>query len=191
MKTLIYTNLLLVVFFLTFSVPALAQEKQSDATWEETVDFIKSKKSYIEVKFRFYADTWRGTKSELIATSKIESLYSTSMNFKYYKKADKAVGEKANASVSARLSFYDLKNVFDPNYGFPYSDFALRTTGENICVSTQADNYDYSYRNCERVIGIDVEDTEMRPRILKAFKHLAYLATEYREEQRKASGDAF
>jgi hypothetical protein len=49
------------------------------------------------------------------------------------------------------------------------------------------DGQNWAFKECS--FGID--DSELEPRVYKAFKHLEYLATEKREEARQASGDKF
>ena len=53
---------------------------------------------------------------------------------------------------------------------------------------TWESRYEPKYQD---VLYIIINDDEMRPRLVKAFTHLAYLATEKRKAAREASGEKF
>jgi hypothetical protein len=65
----------------------------------------------------------------------------------------------------------------------------LCTTGQDIWV--RLDGPGDGKKRERRCYDFIVDDREMRPRLLKAFQHLAYLATERRNDRREASGDPF
>ena len=165
MKAILFSLFLTTTFFCN------AQDASNDATWEETIDFIKKNKSFF-VKSEY----WKKT-----------SNYEFDIDYKYayisYTVREDLLYNMPSYYINYSTSI-DLKKIKTADHGY------IKLTGDYIKVSSKrkGKSENVSYDNIE---GIYIEDTEMKPRLIKAFQHLAYLATKKREEARKASGDKF
>lgn len=177
MKTLQTLTTFLLLFI---SLSTTGQEKQSDATWKETVDFLNKYKNHIT----------SGEYSDCITKRVIEwpvkniSISQSNLTIKF--------GSKYNSTEF--IKFVVTLNKIDN-----FSSGRLRTTGDYIEV--------YSERKCDwnldgyvslksttiktNNLNFRITDNEMRSRIYKAFQHLTYLAEEKRLAEHKASGDKF
>lgn len=176
------------------------QEKEkterSDATWAETRDFINKYIKYI--KEVDDSNTWRmHFVKHNFSDPDIED-FSISEGFWVYIKAeseghDYRGGEGCKANFEASFNLYYLdKATMDG------SSIDLRTTGNNIeqkykvySRSNYNETYEGSEEDARSWLKLRIPDDEMRPRLLKAFQHLAYLANKTREKDRLKSGDKF
>ncbi|WP_336127789.1 hypothetical protein [Mesoflavibacter sp. CH_XMU1422-2] len=150
----------------------VAQEKQNDATWAETVGFINKNLEFInggnpEYKFTNF------------------NINSTSFSWKwFYKNYNGSPNIYSSSLPLSKLLSVEIHN-YDPKMSIQQYSLHIKLTGSYILTTgedgTSNNNYAYIY----------VSDIEMRPRIYKAFQHLAYLATEKRKQERETSGDKF
>lgn len=197
-------NLLIITFAILLMGPlqlATAQQKQSDATWRETIDFIDKYKEYVKE-----ISTGGGGKSpyETPVENSLMGFKRFKKNFvrlrieydhKYRTPNHDSVWERRDKGF-VRIFLSRLKEVRESG-----NQIDLRLTGNYVDgentqwtwgVHGRGEVYEpYSGEFTSSWAGLSVTDSEMRQRLLKAFKHLAYLATEYRKAERAASGDAF
>lgn len=183
--------LLTLTLFFTVTAFTFAQEKQSDATWEETIDFINSKKEYFKYTMNF------GEREIKINSQNITSETYWSGGMLRYNKP--YMWEKAIQSAPLK----NLKEVrdFKESEQHIYLSFTGNYVTEKIYEAKDDDFTIYSYKGSkytykktkeeDTFYGLYVPDIEMRERIIKAFQHLTYLAIQKREAERKASGDKF
>lgn len=154
----------------------LAQEKQSDATWTETIAFIDK---YSHEISRMRINSRHGYKFFFDHET-------TSMVENWRGKKDILVWHGSASGYTGKVNVFlrELSSAEPAILGI-----RLCTSGQDIWIRFEgASDEPKRERRCYRFI---VDDTEMRPRLLKAFQHLAYLATERRTEQRRASDDPF
>ncbi len=175
---------ILILFIIITSVSINAQEKQNDATWEETIGFIKKYKNnfspdseydiYTNYKFDIYSD-------------RIVEYYE--FNNEYRKELSK------HKKIIYLSKLMKVEDKFKKDL-----DILLYTTGKDILKTSEKYYYhpqkkQWIYIETEKSSSsfrlLYVPNREMYPRLLKAFKQLAYLATKKREEKRKQSGEKF
>ena len=190
LKTLLITATLIIT-----SLTTTAQDSTNDATWKETIEFIKKNKDYIIVgnvgdEYFTYVDQsleWRRTSFIL------ENNRRLSMRFTPNKKKDRFCGWEP------RVNYIEYTIPLDKlSYASDYYYTILKTTGNDIDVELvlpekRGDTCFTKEKSFKKIDKIEfrIEDNEMRPRLFSAFEHLAYLAKEKREAARKASGDKF
>lgn len=164
------------LFFTILTLTNLnAQEKQNDATWEETIEFINKNKGFLscyQEPFGYHFNC--NIKDIQINENTLK------VRYQYIKSNEKSMSEKeqwfeVKLHKISRVDKLNNKNII-----------RFFTTGKNIHFKSE-----YFIDHDKKVYFFPVEDTEMFPRLLKAFKQLAYLATKKREEVRKNSGDKF
>ena len=151
-----------------------AQDANNDANWEETIGFIVKNQNHLK-DGRYYS-----------ITPNFTSFY-IEKNFLFCEYKD----SEDNTHMSYKIDLSKLiqvKLVKQTNTRYERDDIILKTVGENILVDYNNEKYGSLYRNN---IHFFVSNIEMRERLIKAFEHLAYLATNNRETERKASGDKF
>lgn len=175
----------LLIFFAIVTLTNLnAQEKQNDATWEETIGFIKKYKNNFSPDSKY--DIFTNYKFDIYSDRIVE----------YYEFNDEYRKERSkykNIIYLSKLMKVEDKLKED-------LDIIVRTTGNDVFITEERSYY---HPQEKRWIYIEtkkrsrsydllyVPNREMYPRLLKAFKQLAYLATKKREEKRKQSGDKF
>lgn len=161
---------------LFMSITATAQEKQNDATWEETINFISKNLNYInegevydcnyKSRRMWYVTDISISQSKLIIELRV---FKEDKHFQRFTVSLEKINEFKYGTI------YTVGKNIDVEY------FLLCDTGE-----IRAKN-----PNSGDSVNIKIDDNEMRSRIYKAFQHLAYLAKEKRKAKRKASGDKF
>ncbi len=155
-----------------------AQEKQNDATWEETIAFINKYEDQIANKSSAKKNYFSVTPGYFVG-HKEGRMYNEV--WKYYKdvfkresvKTEDLIYIKDIRGVPSRFDIWFTRDVVRVKHNWffgkkPPRDYYTDSLGD-----------------------LTVLDDELKPRIYKAFKHLAYLATQKRESKRKASGDKF
>ncbi len=92
------------------------------------------------------------------------------------------------------LKYLLSAELFD-NWSSVEETILLELVGDYIFTLRKEFTTDGALKNTATIhrsnLNFDVNNLELQPRMLKAFQHLAYLANEYREQQRLNSGDAF
>lgn len=152
---------LLLLVIANFSI---AQDASNDATWEETIEFISEQKEFIQKGWN-----WHPIKPD---KERIEKFIIEGEIF--------TIQFEAYCEV-----IVDLSKLYSANILTEYeTTIELKFTGN------------YSKDFCEDVRNfnefyIGVSDIEIRPRLLKAFQHLAYLATNKRQKEIKKSSNKF
>jgi hypothetical protein len=154
---------------LLISLTAKAQDATNDATWEETVEFIKKYKSYIVNDNCTYSD---------YQTVNVNNDY-----LELKRTCDK------NETVIQKITFDKLYGVLDKHDEELYL-LTLLTTGSSIKRTYYFANGNVIKESYD-FLDLKIRDSEFQPRIYKAFEHLSYLATKKREEEHKSSGDKF
>ena len=157
--------------FLTLMLGSItqAQEKQNDATWEETVDFIKNN---MEV---FKKNGNRYSREAVISDKEIiyKEIYAED-KFTYILKL-----EDFNKLTAGKLKFEGGSESNNPV-------FYLQTEGDLVrweWDSSTGEN-DLGYQNFLSIkIYLGIDNPKFK-RLVKAFKHLAYLANEKRKESK-------
>lgn len=182
---------------------------QSDATWEETIGFIKKYKYKIEYGISKLIDPgigWRiSNLPEIeITLEKMKFVYkinhSGTTDFNYGE-TNETICQKAEGSGSLEIPFENLMSCTEESEGIRIelttNDILIQTLITHIdCRNIDKPSKGYFNKKKDedkyhQSILIKVSDIEMRERLSKAFSHLAKLATEKREAERKASGDKF
>lgn len=172
---------LVFITVLFFSITVTAQDATNDATWEETITFIKKYEN--KITFFGISDVAYGRKYE-------------SFNFEIKNNNKMYVSSDSNSYVFNTA--FDLELITDV-YGYDneISIKFLRATEVSYDKKIYANwlrkmiwSKDRTINSSEVKIGY-ISDSEFFPRIRKAWQHLAYLAIKKREEARKASGDKF
>ncbi|WP_336129218.1 hypothetical protein [Mesoflavibacter sp. CH_XMU1422-2] len=177
-----YISILIFVLVCSFSN---AQEKQNDATWQETVNFLNKYKSYFKLGFTYNNNLkkWDEYQIEHISITQ-QSLYFKATKYNYKKQKSK--------HIEVSIPFAKLQDIYS---GFRQE---ISTVGNNISFKYRM--YDYKGEKIDtrfskdryvKTISFRIQDDEMRKRIIKAFKHLIYLAEQKRIEKQKQSGDKF
>jgi hypothetical protein len=168
MKTL---KLLILTLFLSLTTFTNAQDASNDATWEETIEFIGSNlspKILPSQRFWFTHDGY---------FHQVKQIYISN-----------------DVLVVSGEFVIDSRGLENKTIKIPL--IKLKMTGDHInilCSLTSSDiKFIYDGQNWAfKDFSFGIDDSELEPRVYKAFKHLAYLATKKREEERKASGNKF
>jgi len=166
------TKILIATFFLIVTNLVIAQEKQSDATWEETINFLVQNSAYIDDS----VDHSRNGTGYNISNFRIEDsvLYWT-----VNQENDSNIHNQQQLPLQKLLKC-TLEKEAVSKYNHP-NTIKLKLTGEYAVYGPYTIDYARFY----------IDDVEMRPRILKAFQHLTFLATEKRKKEREASAEKF
>lgn len=179
-------RLLFICIILSFSFTINAQDSSNDATWEETIEFLKKHQNKIEsVQFYFRI---RNQKLKIMKTDDF-NLSSSNSSFEF---EDDKKGSKFsyNFNLANSLSYIISSG----------NQIGLSFTSERSSdISYESWSYMYSKNflakeNNYKISNFRInykENSEFIPRAKKAWKHLAYLATKKRKEEHKASGDKF
>ena len=147
---------------------------QTDATWEETTGFILKYSQYINY----------GMSSEIYRPQ-----YKTISDFKINKNVlvfnriwskDKLVEVKFDLNKLQNVSLNNIEDNIESG----------RKGGSNIKIELTG-LYGMYGSNKIDLIYFEIEDVEIKKRLLSAFQHLTKLAKEKRELENKASGDKF
>lgn len=178
MKTL--KSLLLTTALMITSLTTTAQEKQSDATWEETIEFL-SNYSDMMMKFNNVQDVMDWEKFHKVNFVSEEN--TTFLRLEYF------WGDGDSWSTNFDLKY--IENVVwkegDGNDGI----WRNRKNYIRINFTRPQPSFFNNEKSDYEGLSIKLSDSEINKRYLKAFQHLAYLAKEKREAARKASGDKF
>ena len=153
---------LLIIVLIVFSVlKTHSQEKQNDATWNETISFLEDNLRLIKGKIIF-SDI---SKSETIETTL--SFDKSSIMVK-----NKSRAENFSMNDNRSLNLLDLSSAkLTKGDGYSYIMLLPRTNGLVKCEE------EYGFSACN-FIEIGINSGELKQRTLKAFKHLAYLSNE-------------
>lgn len=160
---------LLLLFIANFSI---AQDASNDATWEETVQFINENVKFIKEcgkassdkkPYSFYIEG-----EELL----VEQEHFYGDDWRVYESADLKKLKEVTCNGSKSMIFMDFTGAYLIKY--------IKSREKGRTSKYEEDEY-----------KIKVSDSEMHKRLLKAFQHLAYLATEKRKEEIKKSGSKF
>lgn len=190
-------KLLSLITFCLFATISIAQDASNDATWEETIDFIKQNKHHIE---RSEAINYESKNKISVFDFKNDKLKLSLSGIIAGKN-----GQYCNSTYLIDHISIDLGQLKKASL---YGDYIyLSFIDESVkYLNLREKKSCYWYRGAnnfkDRIEKIDdrkktsislylSSNTEMRPRLEKAFEHLAYLATKKREEVRKTSGSKF
>lgn len=168
-------KLTLITLLFSYTTTTKAQDASNDATWEETIGFLKKYKSYIG---NFHSGDGDG-KSSKYGKGKVTE-FTINSNQLILKTETLFFSNNLRRQITI-LNFRQLLSCHKDYVILKFTErqYMIRPNrGEDVNESSD-------------VQRIYIENIEMRARILKAFQHLAYLATKKREEERKASGDKF
>lgn len=143
-----------------------AQEKQNDATWEETVEFINMQKGKVN-----YAFKWGKVEDVPLKEFHIEGKVLNSKN---------EGNCRYGLDLSKLLSAQEI-NLNENKYPMPMMKLTF-TGNYNIC-----EGFDEKFNE----VYYAITDVEMRSRVLKAFKHLAFLATQKRLQEQKKQKEKY
>lgn len=164
-------KIVLIVTLLTASVALNAQEKQNDATWEETIEFLKEyvpkfnhRRSIENLKVNDLNDS--GDEEYYIKENTIYFKYKEWTNTRnLLNLADVYITEDNAGAKNVKLDFDD---------GFQKSSYGIDLTE---LLTIHEDN--------SRSVKYYVDPKgEAVNRLIKAFKHLAYLAKEKRKQSK-------
>ncbi|MDE0471436.1 MAG: hypothetical protein OXH57_05800 [Ekhidna sp.] len=151
---------------------AFAQEKQSNATWEETVNFLQKYHFGMEWECASANARYCLINKIKIQTDRLELEEEDGYSGDVYKRT---------------LYFKDLFSA----WRFAASDvMVLQTIRDDILVYTNGKQRNSSSEISSK-IKVRVVDRELFLRLLKAWQHLAWLATEKRRAAAEAAGDKF
>lgn len=210
MKTTFLFTLLLCTFTVAFS-----QDQQNDATWEETIDFIKKYSSELKILFddddlKPEGANWEDYKEEwdiqvtsefirfkLIYETSYDDICSIRKNGIEY-----LCDEGAKTECLITIYFKGLTADNDPSLDYPRLDFidsrhvVVKEAGLlrdcKVMYGDRVGSVDYyrKYYKSDAFIwwkslGEDYEIKEMNQRLANAFHHLSVLADKRREEERK------
>lgn len=164
MKTI---KLLLIGILVVATSNIVAQEKQNDATWEETISFLKENISRFDqptdayyfdqnIIIRERIDSNNDPKSKRIYSAESKDLLSIDI-------------EKTSIRLTFRKNSVKFKNLY--NNKFQYEDETIIS----LCSVWNKDECKKRLYN---------SDDEFVKRIYKAFQHLAYLAKEKRKKSK-------
>lgn len=175
-------TLLTLFICILFTIPSIAQEKQSDATWVETVEFINKYKNHINL-YGFYS------------CESFEKISSISFeNNKVLIKIDYSESKLAKIKdMKYSADLLKLESSSSQNDGCLGIEFTNKVAYEGYYMNVRLGEREYNYVKDSGYpwLKLRIDDSELLIRYEKAFKHLAYLATQKREESKKQSGDKF
>ncbi|PHR71878.1 MAG: hypothetical protein COA67_05670 [Lutibacter sp.] len=146
-------TLTILIILLGFSCNSFAQEKQNDATWNETIEFLKNQlNERVEYESgREYANSFKITSTTLTT----------------YFKAVIPTKHSVTSTETIKLNNLLVVNVNDEK--FIKEVIVIRTVNKSVLSNTGRLSY---------IAVLRINDEFERNRILKAFKHLTYLAQE-------------
>lgn len=179
-------TLTLLVLMLGSIVTTQAQEKQNDATWEETIEFLRDNISKFNI-IQTYKKSYKDTPSKIENKYTIERDLIIANSGDWLFKAD--LRELKAVLIAKRLGSSDKQPVYHFQLEFTKNSVSSRYNdgeepkGKHIIISL----CEYIYITKEDSSCSDPLwkiDDEFVQRMLKAFKHLAYLANEKRKESK-------
>lgn len=192
---------ILVLFTMLYASHTNSQEKQNDATWEETIEFLQKYSNQIK-------DAEMGSFEKKYFKNRKINIQSEGIPFgtagNYLLDKHKDWGDRFSGSDDFYKRYYKL---YEGNFPFKYLlKIEMYSNSIYLILSTEI-SYSYSvktnYYNVGKVENdlLDretnqlkltyVDNEELLPRIEKAFKHLTYLAIEKRKLEREKSGEKF
>jgi hypothetical protein len=169
MKTL---KLLILTLFLSLTTFTNAQDASNDATWEDTIDFLNKNltANKIEKKMFYFNNFERYVYDVSNITIDSKYLYvKGGININYR-------GGEDNREI--KIPLLKLKSV--------RVDF-LKVYLVSSAIKFKYDKVDWNFDE----FYFEIDNDELEPRIIKAFQHLAFLATKKIKDAIKASGDKF
>lgn len=177
MKTL--KTLLLTATLIISSLTATAQEKQNDATWEETIEFLNKHSDML---------MWYDNVGGIEKWKKFDKIHFVSEdNTTFLRLEYSRVDSKwsMSGSYSANFDLKFIKNViWTESSQWGKNHMRINFTREQPFFTKRGS----SPRDFH---SFKLSDSEINRRYYKALQQLAYLAKEKREAERKASGDKF
>lgn len=181
------TTTFAILLFISLSQFSLAQEKQNDATWEETIDFLQKNVAVFLTKEEIVVNG--GKNRYYVNTEEIKFENGFMKVFKHMY-AKNAFDLHPHASVDlSKLNNVEFKVINDANVLIlnfePNSVLSSVLEVPNETKRTSV----FHFSNC--IIRGDVcveyawfKNDEIIVRLEKAFKHLAYLANEERKKSK-------
>ena len=146
--------LIILTLLLGSTISIQAQEKQNDATWEETIEFLKGNIQYME-------STNKSRISNIKLDNKtLEYRINFGSDYSYFHIVQINLNKLNSVSLTS-------KNNIELNL---IGDFVIKSGQDN---EKHRQNNDWVKF-----------DKSIRDKMLKAFKHLAYLANEKRKESK-------
>jgi hypothetical protein len=144
-----------------------AQNSTNVATWAETIGFIEKYQSSLRINGWICED-------DLACEVENSNIQGDVWKFKY-----------SHEYVTIDLSKLSEVTILNDAFNLEFTSKCVQ-----IVFYRDSDSKDevIQYSNSKTFI---IYDSELQKRMIKAFQHLVYLATEKREAARKASGDKF
>ena len=198
MKNLKFSLLITISVLLS---PATFSE-ESDATWEETLDFIESKGVHLDADDVSAYSEHKFDKQVGHFSIKMHTQEVTPHQIKLIGYINKHPYEYTE--VTTKINLYKLSRLRDfrrseiPEY---WGKFSLETTGKDICTESrqvypswdeeQRMKTSFYKKECKSEIDFDVDDVEMEERLINALRHLVKLSKEQRQEAKKNYNEKF
>ena len=157
---------------------SIAQDASNDATWEETIEFINKQEEFIILVYDHHG------RLELDCEVDLFQIDGEKLFYKYPQVSSdtydflKVIGSAELKKIESVDDKYDYIKIWFTGY---YNIFYVENTDDDNGQVKKEKSY----------LKFKVSDSEMHKRLLKAFQHLAYLATEKRKEEIKKSGSKF
>lgn len=187
-------NILLIITLFIGICSSQAQDSTNTATWQETINWIKKYKEHLEP-----GKTWYQIEDDDI------EIEITNYKLRFYGER-KATGNSYSKTMRIRYYYsYSIDLTKLTSITNDYNSINLYTSGSDVkyIESLTWNGYhkwrlkngyyksldDTSFKSSS--LKIDIADREILDRYVKAVTHLAKLAIEKREAERKASGDKF
>lgn len=169
--------LTLLALMLGSIVPTQAQEKQNDATWEETISFLNKNISKLNIPGGTYLHSVNETKLEQFSDSRSNISRRVDLIELKSAKFTNSTNEGHNCKNFNQIKLDFTKNtvsifLLDDEY-YLENHFFIPLCGKYI-----------DEPSCRCVTNLWNEQDIFIQRFLKAFKHLAYLANEKRKESK-------
>lgn len=183
-----------ILFFATSNI--IAQEKQNDATWEETISFLKENISVFSGT-KYYSllrdgredrntsndyEVFINNSREIEAILKSFHRWSRKANLDYLLRPERKITEDGEE----KFILHFIQNKVDDSYTDPGTiDNSKKSSIEINVYRRQTIKYDKNGDD-KFISGVLMfnENSELPSRIFKAFQHLAYLAKEKRKESK-------
>ncbi|MDO1502107.1 hypothetical protein Q2T40_18380 [Winogradskyella maritima] len=175
-----------VIYVILTSLTVFPQEKQNHATWEETVAFIDK---YIAKASLLELNAMNNTyKINNFNVSINNDLLKITIN-QYSKESFKYGYDRTHKIYRTQLN-YNLTDLVSSKWMYLHFRKSQLVTinGKNNVSGNMDFTHDEKLKSF-KITGFD--DADLKDRLNKAFKHLAYLATEKRKKEREASGEKF
>lgn len=155
----------LFTFLLGFINSTFSQEKQNDATWEETLNFIRENIEYSNCNLKwkpnpdteYYPCTFEITETHMTENSE---MYNSKHN--------------GSIKMTKKVRFDEITGVELNNDDF-YNLVVKSNNGTIMNVTTEMNGKTDRQKKTSSVFTIQFSSRTTAERFLKAFKHLAYL----------------